>query len=334
MNCFYKGTRIPDRAPVTFSQQAQTLAAGETLLCAEEIDNKKNAVLSAAAFFDRFDSLTVAHGYGMNYGSWCVVDGTHVTTYYGTNATQMSQAAHGLAITDFLAVTIRQKTVTDAVITVQTAAGRFTTTVSHWHASNGGVLLFGAQDMADVKLSCALPDAAHDVFVFVDSYGTAGDAARWPRQLADMGYDRFLLCGHGGAKSASVYPQFERLLALAQPKVCVWMLGMNDPDSASAVNAAWKTHAERFIAACAARGVTPVLATIPNVPSYRHTFKNDWIRNSGCRYVDTAKAVGAETAGSTWYDGMLNRVNDDVHPTARGAQAIAARILLDVPEIV
>jgi hypothetical protein len=46
------------------------------------------------------------------------------------------------------------------------------------------------------------------------------------------------------------------------------MIGMNDPDSSSAINASWKSYAEQFVVVCEARGVAPVFTTIPNVPNY------------------------------------------------------------------
>lgn len=332
MEYFYKGQSIKKNAPVSWVAKADSLAANTNLVCVENVDNKKNSILTATAFFDSFTSMTVAHGYQQNYGNFCVVDGTNVTTYYGTNSQQISQAAHGLTISDFLAVVIKQGKTTDATITLMTASGMFTTTVNHWHGSNTDVLMFGAQNMTDVCISYGLYDTNNDVYIFVDSYGTAGDTARFPAILANAGYDNFLLCGHGGGRSEQLYPQFETLINLAQPKIAVWMLGMNDADSSSAINATWKSYAEQFISECEKRGVIPILTTIPNVPNYRHTYKNDWIKSSGCRYVDWAKAVNAESAGATWYSGMLH--TDNVHPTALGAQALATRLLLDVPEIV
>jgi hypothetical protein len=260
------------------------------------------------------------------------VDGTNITTYYGTSATQMSQQAHGLTISDFLTVIIKQKTTQNAEITILTNGGQFTTkTIPHWHGANGDVLMFGAQTMTDAEISYGLTDSRNDVWLFVDSYGTEGDSARVPRQIQNLGYSAFLACGHGGGNSAQTFPQFEKLIELAQPKICVWMIGMNDPDSSSAINATWKSYAEQFAAACEARGIVPIFTTIPNVPNYRHTFKNGWIKASGYRYVDWAQAVGAEEAGATWYDGMLS--TDNVHPAELGAKALAMRTVLDVPEL-
>lgn len=333
MNYFYKGTEIKKNAPVSWITKANSLAANTNLICVEDVDNKKNSVISATAFFSAFTSLTVAHGYQLDYGNWCVIDGTNITTYYGTSATQMSQVAHGLTISDFLTVIIKQKTTQNAEITVMTKGGQFTTPadVPHWHGSIGDVRMFGVQAMTGAEISYGLSDTINDVWLFVDSYGTEGDSARVSRQIQNLGYNAYLGIGHGGGNSAQTYPQFEKLIELAQPKAAVWMIGMNDPDSTTAINAAWKSYAEQFAAVCEARGIIPVFTTIPNVPNYQHTFKNAWIKASGYRYVDWAKAVGAENAGSSWYTGMLS--SDNVHPTELGAKALAMRTVLDVPEL-
>jgi lysophospholipase L1-like esterase len=67
------------------------------------------------------------------------------------------------------------------------------------------------------------------------------------------------------------------------------------------------------------------------VPNIIHTFKNTYVRESGKRYVDFAKAVNAESAGASWYTGMLS--SDNTHPTALGAKALMRQFLLDVPEV-
>ena len=60
-------------------------------------------------------------------------------------------------------------------------------------------------------------------------------------------------------------------------------------------------------------------------------FKNEYIRNSGYRYIDFASAVGAVEAKSPWYEGMLS--TDNIHPTSAGGKALAEQILMDLPEI-
>ena len=76
--------------------------------------------------------------------------------------------------------------------------------------------------------------------------------------------------------------------------------------------------------------ITLILSTIPTVPNINHEGKNKTVRNSGYRYVDFAKAVGAQSNG-TWYTGMLS--SDNVHPDVAGAKALYYQAIADVPEI-
>ena len=106
---------------------------------------------------------------------------------------------------------------------------------------------------------------------------------------------------------------------------------MNDADSSSAYNASWKSCIDYVISEADAIGAEVILATIPNTPTVNNTFKNAWVKSSGYRYVDFANAVGAESANSSWYSGMLS--SDNVHPTQYGARALASKLLVDMPEI-
>ena len=63
-----------------------------------------------------------------------------------------------------------------------------------------------------------------------------------------------------------------------------------------------------------------------------HEKKNDWIRSSGYRYVDFAKAVGANSETGMWRDG-LRESDTGLHPSALGAKVLFAQLLSDFPEI-
>ena len=134
--------------------------------------------------------------------------------------------------------------------------------------------------------------------------------------------------GEGGVNGRVA---FNNLLQYGTPKFAVWCLGMNDgSDSDSAPSTSWVTHRDYFLQYCEDNNVTPIFATIPSVPSISHEQKNAWIRSSGYRYIDFAKAVGASASG-VWYGDMLS--NDGVHPSESGAKALFAQVLLDLPEI-
>ena len=66
------------------------------------------------------------------------------------------------------------------------------------------------------------------------------------------------------------------------------------------------------------------------MPTVNNEQKNAWVRASGYRYIDFAKAVGADENG-VWYSGMLS--NDNVHPSVTGAKALYTQVLVDLPEV-
>lgn len=74
-----------------------------------------------------------------------------------------------------------------------------------------------------------------------------------------------------------------------------------------------------------------LLCTIPNVPDRIHTFKNAYIKNSGFKYIDLAKILGAEDAGSHWIDGLLG--TNDIHPSLNGQYVIASFMLAELSHL-
>ena len=173
----------------------------------------------------------------------------------------------------------------------------------------------------------------HDVFIFGDSYVTMGDDTRWTYYAKTVYKASNYACfGFGGEGSTDAITCFRKVMQMVKPKIVAWFIGMNDADSSSSVNSTWKECVDEVIITCKENGIVPVLATIPNTPTVRNTFKNQYVKESGCAYVDFAKAVGADSAGATWYEGMLG--NDNAHPTVLGAKALCARLIADLPQII
>jgi lysophospholipase L1-like esterase len=212
-----------------------------------------------------------------------------------------------------------------------TAGGDYTAETTRYYACRAAVLCNATFAMTNVKMQYVVNDGKEDVWVFGDSYISLGDPNRWATQLVLNGHKNLLLCGFGGAMSGNMIADFRLMLSVIKPKYLCWFLGMNDGDSSSAVNTNWKTYVDEVIATCDAEGITLILATIPNVPNVINTFKNAYVKASGKRYVDFAKAVNGESTGATWYTGMLS--SDNTHPTALGAKALMRQFILDVPEV-
>jgi hypothetical protein len=105
---------------------------------------------------------------------------------------------------------------------------------------------------------------------------------------------------------------------------------MNNSDKDGKVNERYLKSVEEFIKICEERGITPILSTIPNVPERDNSPKNEWVRKSSYRYIDFNRAVGADK-DVHWYPEMLSA--DNVHPAAKGAEALYMQVLCDFPEI-
>ena len=160
-------------------------------------------------------------------------------------------------------------------------------------------------------------------------------------------------------KTGAGLEDFKVALEKGTPKFAFWCLGMNNGDDkeTGAVNETWLEPTKEFLAICEEKGITPILSTIPSTPVVLNEPKNVWVRNwakeTGGRYVDFARAVGADTfiegvkgekkyvhrngneivnqTGYEWYEGMI--CPDYVHPVESGAQALYAQVLVDFPEI-
>ena len=188
----------------------------------------------------------------------------------------------------------------------------------------------------DVQLSFMPRDIKGKIWIFGDSYVEIDDSYRWPYYLLQKNMDRWLINGFPGEASDTSLLDLQSLLALgAIPTYVVWTLGMNDrSDTLSGsdyiINPGTKTAIDSLIELCADYGIIPIIATIPTTPYHQNTGKNDYIKSLGCRYIDFSEAVGADSSGN-WKSGLL--YTDNTHPTQAGARVLAARALLDAPEL-
>lgn len=185
--------------------------------------------------------------------------------------------------------------------------------------------------ITDYSASYTTEDINKHAWIFGDSYLSWSDD-RWAGWLSTNGYaDNVLVNAFGGEAANDNIPAFEHLAELQTPRFVIWACGMNDgSDSDSAPNSRWLNPVKVFLAICGSYGIVPILCTIPTVPNINHEQKNAWIRSSGYRYIDFAKAVGANSSG-VWYSGMLS--NDNVHPSEQGAIALYGRAITDCPEL-
>ena len=320
---------------LTFSKSTDVLESNKQLNIAERIDSKKNKTYQVYAEFDKFDSISIGHGYNVYSGSWVTVDDKNVTAYYynGSEPVQMGQYSHKLTINDYIDVEVYVGNVANlrATVKIKTQNGEFYQDNVPMAGCNGNISAWATMETKNVNAKFICHDMKYDIFVFGDSYLSLGDPSRYPFYLVNEGYKEILLSGYSGATSLTEIESFRNILEKQKPKKVIWCLGMNEADSETNFNENWKNCIDEVIQTCKDNNIELILATIPNTPRVSNIFKNEWIRNSGYRYIDFAKAVGAEEKASTWYDGMLSA--DNVHPTELGAKALAERFLMDVPEL-
>lgn len=290
------------------------------------------------AFFGKFSSfgtLLLGKGYNTNYGTWLKIDSTNVTIvrYVNGAETNVDVQPHGLIFNTFIKVLVSSLNDGTIVFIVQTLGGyfRYVCTQTVWNGMGALFVKPSGMSLSDCELSASNANYKKSVWCFGDSYLT-WDSSRWPYYLYTWGFKNYMLDALSGASSSQIIADFEKSLVYGCPKFALWCLGMNDGSDTDENNPsnAWLTSVQSFIQICEENGVTPILATIPTVPTVNNEGKTKWVRNSGYRFVDFYDAVGANVNG-TWYNGYLS--NDGVHPTQLGGQSLATQLLIDFPEI-
>ena len=299
---------------------------------------KRSGNISASANITTFDNIIVGVINGTdNYNAlYAKVDATNVYLCRRfPDERIISQVAHGMTISTFIKVAFQYRdNVAKVVVSTLADIKSFDFTDAYIDSYGLPVCIAGENSQfTDVVLRAGSADMRKPIWVFGDSY-VSFYSGRWPYYLLPerLDIDKYALFGLAGGTSADIFPDVEKALMTNTPKFLVWILGMNDLDTSSAVNASWKSVWDSLTAICDAKGIILIGATIPNVPGRRMTFKNDIVRNSGYRYIDFAKAVNAEEAGATWYAGCLDE--DEVHPTEAGAKVLCSQVLEDFPEII
>lgn len=292
---------------------------------------KKNKDILFYGKITSFNQITIGNGTDSDINGACVIiDSTNLTYHYGTTGT--ATVAHGLTFADYISVTVSVQDNFLPTVTIMTNGGSYTYSgVSMWIGCQASV--YATADATTALTDCTLTfvcrDLDYPIWVFGDSY-VSPTLDRWVPYVINMGFKEFLLNGFSGETSFYGIRDLLNLLNYGTPKYIIWALGMNDADLTSGISPLWKNAVDEFVGLCNERYITPILCTIPNVPSRSHIYKNDYVINSGYHYIDFASAVGA-LDDFTWYSGMLS--SDNVHPTAQGGMALAAELLKDFPYI-
>lgn len=277
---------------------------------------------------------------------------------------------HGLDIKDSITVIIDKDYSSSEFAIIQTSGGDCKLDVSGLAGYDGSPLVIPeGLELSDVSLSFTSDGYSLPIWIFGDSYLSHNENCRWPYYLYRDGYTDVLLSGFPGEGAPRSLVEFKTALTRGTPEFALWLLGMNngdpwqgdakgsepydpateatvklkklragipdckddsDEELLSKINPEWLDSTKEFISICESKGITPILATIPQTPKVNNLPKNEWIRRSGYRFIDFNRAVGADL-NPAWFADML--MLDDVHPTVLGAKALYARVLTDFPEI-
>ena len=322
--------------------KGNAIAANEYISLPVFCSTRKNtrlvfrAVISTLGNFE-IGFTTAASATGIKYNRFLIGTNT-VRCYYAYNYSTSSMdsevTTHDLNISSgLLEIIIEELPDAKVSITIGNNGNSFTHTFDGYVKNNllqpYCLAAFGVFGEYSFTWSCT--DLYKDIWLFGDSYMSYSDA-RWAYYLEEYGYAKnVLINSFPGCWSSAAITAFNNLIKHGNPDFAVWGLGMNDgADSENAPSTAWTNGKNSFLEICEANNITPIFCTIPTVPTINHEQKNAWIRSSGYRYIDFAKAVNAQSNG-TWNSGMLS--SDGVHPTINGAKALFSEVLLDFPEI-
>lgn len=312
--------------------QVGTLANGEYIEISGRSALKDGEIILFKGVLSAFGSLRLAFMYAGGVSNYIDVDSTNVTIK--NNTSNASVLPHGLTIINDITIMV-EFIRGDAKITVISDGSLYTTTIEWTQIS----AVASSPRVISTNTTCTYAElktiynaVARKVWYFGDSYITISNAQRWVYYLKQFNYDtNILLSGSAGCSSAITRTAFEALLKYGNPKLAVMATGMNDGnDDGDTPATTWSTNRDYFISNCQRVYAEPIFCTIPTTPTVNNEAKNNWVRNSGYRYIDFAKAVGAQPNG-TWYSGML--AADNVHPTELGARALFTQALIDLPEI-
>ena len=282
----------------------------------------------SAALGSNFDKITFQFDeYSPNQ---IIVDAANVTikSRFKNNVV----LPHGVTISGDVAVNIHADNPATAKIIV-TSRGVQNTVEGELSISSYETfkVINGSTALTNVIFTMGCGTINRKLWFFGDSYFGMTNSARWPYYVHQNGYTKnALFCGSTGSGQTEGALWLTSLLTMGKPKTIVWCLGMNYNSDGDTAASGWENQVLELATMCNEQGIELILATIPTVPSKNHEQKNTYVRNSGHRYIDFARAVGAQSNG-TWYDGMLS--SDAVHPAVPGAIALYNAAIAAVPEL-
>ena len=323
-----------------FTAEAKILSSGEFLEAVKTNvkDRFKISFTCNVSEMGEDAVIRIGRGFEMSCGSWIEITKKQIVAYNYASWTEpkkkesFSLTAMSVEIENFLTVAINRDTKGNGTfVIVMTKGGMQKFEMPGIGGSTGSIFVSPVGcELKDCKLNFIADGYADPIWFFGDSYLGYTWASRWPYYLYRDGYNKVLLAGYVGMRTQSGLADFKVAIEKGTPVYAVWCLGMNNGDKTEEPDPDWLASTEEFLGICKEKGIIPILSTIPTTPKVNNSYKNEWVRNSGYRYIDFDRAVGADK-DPAWYPEMLFK--DNVHPDAKGAAALYSQVLIDFPEI-
>lgn len=311
----------------SFEIVSNTFSSGESL--ALKVSNSKSRNhIGFDATINNMGKITIYYGKDMAFNDCkLTIDSTEVISYNCTQTwVEMAKGNHGLVLAHHISVRIDTSNDKKAVISITDETGKTYELQTEWVCGHGDVVVENENgSYTKCKLTFYPSEYRQKVWAYGDSYFDL-----WPWICNAKGASHWMIDGFSGRGSADALKSLKIALKHATPSIVLWCLGMNDPDTETEISASWLENIQKVKAICDENNITLIPATIPNVPTRNHSFKNTYVRENFSRYVDISEALGAETSTS-WYSGLLP--DGDIHPSDAGRVLIAQKVMCEVPEI-
>ncbi|MBR5013481.1 MAG: SGNH/GDSL hydrolase family protein [Bacteroidales bacterium] len=289
---------------------------------------KPNCSLSFYGKITGFEYIELGCGKGNNTGWGVRIDGTDVkaVAYNNGSTIAVDTKPHGLTIGTFIYVSI-EKTGTGIKVRMMSFGGEFVGNVTFSQLEAYGTpFAFASENstLSEVSFGWTSKDLRKQVWFFGASYCSLYTNRMLTQLINTYGVDNFAIIAEAGNDFDGIMPSVMAALEHGTPKFLVCGIGMNTD-----YPAVYWYYYKKLENICRARGIELVLCTIPYPSGGTKAGVNSIVTGSGHRYIDLYHAVSSDENG-TWYEGYCD---DGVHPTLIGAKAMAARILIDLPEI-
>ena len=291
--------------------------------------------INCYAEFDNFSSLLIGNGYNSYTGQYIKITLTEIHLIYSPDKDAepkiTTTVQHNIEFKSFIKVSMYVDFDSTLYLIIHTKdREKFYQKIiipTYKYLFNGKTFVMtDGGDLKNIRMTLTASAFDRDIWIFGDSYLGMTSAQRWPSYIRNSGFSNANWSGIAGENAEQAYQDLVASLQYGRPKYVFWCLGMNGSLSTNA------NALEKLFTLQKQYGFELVLCTIPTVPSRIEVNNgvNDIVRNSGCRYVDFKKAVGATDDG-IWPEGYL--YSDMVHPDTKGAAAMASQLMTDFPEL-